>query len=150
MKKLFFGGFAGSGTVPGGFSGKFQYRTPRFHGVSCPPCPEKVVRKIFCSTFGEFQGAVLENNKIIVVIVPSHPALIIILVTLFFEKLNFQVFRFLGDFRAPGPFLANSPENFSTERPVFVAPPAPRAPKIRPARFVAQRLAPSKVKIFAL
>ena len=50
-------GFAGSGTVPGGFSGKFQYRTPRFRGVSCPPRPENWVRKIFCSTFGEIQGA---------------------------------------------------------------------------------------------
>ena len=29
-----FGGFAGSGTVPGGFYGKFQYRTIRFCGVS--------------------------------------------------------------------------------------------------------------------
>ena len=63
---------------------------------------------------------------------------------LFFEKLNFQVARFFWDFRAPGPFLANSPENFSTERPVFVAPPAPLAPPIRPARFFAKRLAPCK------
>ena len=54
-----FWGFAGSGTVTSGFSGKFQYRTPRFRGVSCPPCPENLVRKIFCSTFGEFQGAVV-------------------------------------------------------------------------------------------
>ena len=69
---------------------------------------------------------------------------------LFFEKLNFQVFRFLGDFRAPGPFLANSPENFSTEHPVFVASPAPRDPKIWYARFFAQRLAKSKVRIVVL
>ena len=61
-----FWGFAGSGTVPGGFSGKFQYRTPRFRGVSCPPRPENLVRKIFCSTFGEFLGAVFSVPKIIV------------------------------------------------------------------------------------
>ena len=31
------GGFSGSGTLPGGFFGKFQYRTPRFSGVSSTP-----------------------------------------------------------------------------------------------------------------
>ena len=67
---------------------------------------------------------------------------------LFFEKLNFQVFRFLGNFRAPGALLADSPENFSTERPVFVASPAPRVPKTWYARFFAQRLAKSKVQVF--
>ena len=45
-------------------------------------------------------------------------------------------------------FLADSPENFSTERPVFVASPAPRVPKIWYARFFAQRLANSKVHFF--
>ena len=68
------GGFAGSGTVTGGFFGKFQYRTPRFRGVSCPPCPENLVRKIFCSTFGEFQGAVFPVPKIIVVLYIKLPA----------------------------------------------------------------------------
>ena len=62
----------GSGTAPGGFYGKFQYRTTRFCGVSWPPCPENLVRKIFCSTFGEFQGAVFPVPKIIVVILVNH------------------------------------------------------------------------------
>ena len=31
-----FWGFLGSGTSPGGFFGKIQYRTTRFCGVSCP------------------------------------------------------------------------------------------------------------------
>ena len=57
---------------------------------------------------------------------------------------------FLGDLWAPGPFLADSPENFSTEHLVFVASPAPHVPKIWYARFFAQRLAKSKVRIFVL
>ena len=32
-----------------------------------PPCPENLVRKIFCSKFGEFQDAVFSVPKIIVV-----------------------------------------------------------------------------------
>ena len=59
----FFWGFPGSGTAPGGFYGKFQYRTTRFCGVSWPPCPENLVRKIFCSMFGEFQGEVFPVPK---------------------------------------------------------------------------------------
>ena len=35
------GGFSGSGTLPGGFFGKFQYQTPRFRGVSCSPVPQR-------------------------------------------------------------------------------------------------------------
>ena len=56
----------------------------------------------------------------------------------YYPLVGFQVFRFLGDFRALGSFLANSTENFSPERPVFVAFPAPRVPKIWHARFSAQ------------
>ena len=41
----------------------------------------------------------------------------------------FSGFPFFGDSRAPGAFLADSPENFSTERPVFVASPAPLGPE---------------------
>ena len=36
-----FRGFSGSGTFPGGFFGKFQYRTPRFRGVSSHPLPQQ-------------------------------------------------------------------------------------------------------------
>ena len=36
-----FRGFSGSGTFPGGFFGKFQYRTPRFRGVSSHPLPQR-------------------------------------------------------------------------------------------------------------
>ena len=61
-----FWGFPGTGSAPGGFYGKFQYRTIRFCGVSWPPCPENLVRNIFCSKFGEFQGAVFPVQKIMV------------------------------------------------------------------------------------
>ena len=60
----------------------------------------------------------------------------------------FSGFPFWGDFRAPGPLLADSTENFSTERPIFVASPDRRVPKIWYGRFFAQCLANSKVQIF--
>ena len=60
----------------------------------------------------------------------------------------FSGFLFFGDFRAPGPLLADSSENFSTERPVFVASPDRRVPKTWYGRFFAQRLANSKVQFF--
>ena len=60
----------------------------------------------------------------------------------------FSGFPFFGDFRAPGPLVADSTENFSTERPVFVASPDRRVPKTWYGRFFAQRLANSKVQFF--
>ena len=60
----------------------------------------------------------------------------------------FSGFPFFGDFWAPGPLLADSTENFSTERPVFVASPDRRVPKTWYGRFFAQCLANSKVQIF--
>ena len=48
------------------------------------------------------------------------------------------VFRLsiFGDFWAPGPLLADSSENFSTERPVFVASPAPMFCKLGTEDFL--------------
>ena len=60
----------------------------------------------------------------------------------------FSGFPFFGDFRAPGPLLADSTENSSTERPVFVASPDRRVPKIWYARFLAQHLVKSNLLIF--
>ena len=48
----------------------------------------------------------------------------------------FSGFPFWGDFWAPGPLLADSSENFSTERPVFVASPAPMSRKLGTEDFL--------------
>ena len=45
-------------------------------------------------------------------------------------------FPFFGDFRAPGLLRADSSENFSTERPVFVASPAPLSRKLGTEDFL--------------
>ena len=42
----------------------------------------------------------------------------------------------MDDFRAPGPLRADSSENFSTERPVFVASPAPMSRKLGTEDFL--------------
>ena len=60
----------------------------------------------------------------------------------------FSGFPFWRDFWALGPLLADSSENFSTKRPVFVASPDRRVPKTWYGRFFAQRLANSKVQFF--
>ena len=51
-----FWGFPGSGTAPGGFFGKFQYRTTRFCGVSCPHVPQ--------TWYGRFFAQRLANSKV--------------------------------------------------------------------------------------
>ena len=51
-----FWGFPGSGTSPGGFFGKFQYRTTRFCGVSCPHVPK--------TWYGRFFAERLANSKV--------------------------------------------------------------------------------------
>ena len=48
----------------------------------------------------------------------------------------FSGFPFWGDFWALGPLLADSSENFSTERPVFVASPAPMSQKLGTEDFL--------------
>ena len=48
----------------------------------------------------------------------------------------FSGFPFFWDFRAPGPLVADSSENFSTERPVFVASPAPVSRKLDTEYFL--------------
>ena len=50
--------------------------------------------------------------------------------------LRFSRFPFFGDFRAPGPLRADSSENFSTERPVFMASPAPMSSKLGTEDFL--------------
>ena len=50
------GGFPGSGTSPGGFFGKIQYRTTRFCGVSCPHVPQ--------TWYGRFFAQSLANSKV--------------------------------------------------------------------------------------
>ena len=51
-----FWGFLGSGTSPGGFFGKIQYRTTRFCGVSCPHVPQ--------TWYGRFFAQSLANSKV--------------------------------------------------------------------------------------
>ena len=51
-----FSGFPGSRTAPGGFFGKFQYRTTRFCGVSCPHVPK--------TWYGRFFAQRLANSKV--------------------------------------------------------------------------------------
>ena len=58
------GGFPGSGTARGGFYGNFQYRKTRFRGVSWPPCPENLTRKIFCSKFSRIPRCSLLSGRI--------------------------------------------------------------------------------------
>ena len=48
----------------------------------------------------------------------------------------FSGFLFFGDFRAPGLLRADSSEKFSTERPVFVASPAPMSRKLGTEDFL--------------
>ena len=60
---------------------------------------------------------------------------------------GFQVL-FFGDFRAPGLLRADSSEKFSTERPVFVASPAPMFCKLGTEDFLLASLANSKVQFF--
>ena len=50
------GGFPGSGTARGGFYEKFQDRTPRFRGVSCPHVPK--------TWHGRFFAQRLANSKV--------------------------------------------------------------------------------------
>ena len=50
-----FWGFLGSGTASGGFFGKFQYRTTRFCGVSCPRVPQ--------TWYGRFFAQSLASNE---------------------------------------------------------------------------------------
>ena len=50
--------------------------------------------------------------------------------------LRFSGFPFFGDFRAPGLLRADSSEKFSTERPVFVASPAPMSRKLGTEDFL--------------
>ena len=64
-----------------------------------------------------FRFSILENQGIITVIKGGM------------TPRWFSGFPFLGNFWAPGPLLADSSENFSTERPVFVASPDRRVPK---------------------
>ena len=82
-------------------------------------------RTELCSlNFDQFFGfLILENQGIITVIRGGM------------TPLWFSGFPFFGDFRAPGPLVADSTENFSTERPVFVASPDCRAPKTWYGRF---------------
>ena len=51
-----FWGFPGSGTSPGGFFGKIQYRTTRFCGVSCP--------HVLQTWYGRFFAQSLANSKV--------------------------------------------------------------------------------------
>ena len=51
-----FWGFPGSGAAPGGFFGKFQYRTTRVCGVSCPHVPQ--------TWYGRFFAQSLANSKV--------------------------------------------------------------------------------------
>ena len=62
--------------------------------------------------------------------------------------LRFSGFPFFGDFRAPGLLRADSSEKFSTERPVFVASPAPMFCKLGTEDFLLTSLANSKVQIW--
>ena len=51
-----FWGFPGSGTSPGGFFGKIQYRPIRIRGVSCPHVPQ--------TWYGRFFAQSLANSKV--------------------------------------------------------------------------------------
>ena len=46
-----FWGFLGAGTAPGGFFGKFKYRTTRICGVSCPHVPKTWYGRFFAQVW---------------------------------------------------------------------------------------------------
>ena len=83
-----FWGFPGSGTSPGGFFGKIQYRTTRFCGVSCP--------HVLQTWYGRFFAQSLANSKVQIWGKKGREKIRVLLVLIFWKKRGEKIIKVGG------------------------------------------------------